>query len=173
VSTNDTFYCPRRDDMLSWLGKFSPIFDPAREGTDTWRTLHSKEPSCSYCGSIKPERLFQIIEEGGEIGPTDKGYKFYTHEKGTGVCSYCKGTGKHYPFGNDPTLTDEERATVQECSFCRSTGKGANGAEHKFYLQHFSQADRTRYIDLHNAGSIAYGYPGYLYSGLYFARKSP
>src|ERR1700740_2575045 len=33
--------------------------------------------TCSYCGSLSPTRLFECIEQGVKITPTDKGYKVY------------------------------------------------------------------------------------------------
>ena len=65
------FYCPRRDDRISFAG-YSPIFDSAREGTDKY-----VNGGCSYCGSMPPSEFFDRIDQGVEIGPTDKGYKVY------------------------------------------------------------------------------------------------
>lgn len=35
------------------------------------------EDKCSFCGSISPARLFQAIEAGATLTPTDKDYKVY------------------------------------------------------------------------------------------------
>lgn len=39
------------------------------------------DKTCSYCGSLSQERFFELVEDGAEVGPTDKGYKAYvTHQ---------------------------------------------------------------------------------------------
>ena len=37
----------------------------------------TSEGKCSYCGSLSPALLFEAIERGDELGPTDKSYKVY------------------------------------------------------------------------------------------------
>ena len=41
--------------------------------SDHWRP----DRTCSYCGSISPAALFEAIDAGEELGPTDKSYKVY------------------------------------------------------------------------------------------------
>jgi len=53
------FNCPHR-------------FMPTAE-KDLWRGDHT----CSYCGSLSPEKFFEAIEKGDEVDPTDKDYKAY------------------------------------------------------------------------------------------------
>ena len=33
--------------------------------------------SCSFCGSLHPDRFMELIREGWNVGPTDKNYKAY------------------------------------------------------------------------------------------------
>ena len=40
----------------------------------------------------------------------------------------------------------------------------------KFYFQHLSDDDRTRFIELYNAKRMKLGYPGYFYSRPYFCK---
>lgn len=45
---------------------------------DDWRD----DDTCSYCGSLNPETLMARLEKGDiEMGPTDKSYKAYIHNK--------------------------------------------------------------------------------------------
>lgn len=57
--------CPRR------INGFGPW--EREEGLDSWR----KDNTCSFCGSLKPELVFEAIEQGKEVTPTDKSYKIY------------------------------------------------------------------------------------------------
>lgn len=60
--------CPRRmQEMGSW---------ERAENLDRW----DERPtglSCSFCGSLHPDRFFALVREGYEVGPTDKSYKAY------------------------------------------------------------------------------------------------
>ena len=61
-------------------------------GPDYWRF----DGTCDYCGSISPEQLFQAIEDGCEIGPTDKNYKVYVEgENAPSVRGACKFYFQH------------------------------------------------------------------------------
>ena len=64
----DRMKCPRRDE--SHFGETNRL------------TPDAFCPTCSYCNSVSPKRLFEIIEAGGEIGPTDKNYKAYVRGGG-------------------------------------------------------------------------------------------
>lgn len=33
--------------------------------------------TCSYCGSLHPDKFLEAVELGHEVGPTDKSYKAY------------------------------------------------------------------------------------------------
>ena len=58
--------CPRSAEFPSTIFKYD---------TPHW----GKDKTCSYCGSMSPEFLFEAIELGCEIGPTDKDYKIYVN----------------------------------------------------------------------------------------------
>lgn len=62
----DEFTCPRRIDAARLSGH-----------VDSYRKRGSSEAACSYCGSISPARLLEILSEGGAVSPTDKNYKLY------------------------------------------------------------------------------------------------
>jgi hypothetical protein len=59
------FYCRRRDDGTQLKGY--------KDDLDWWRN----DGTCSYCGSLNPDRAMQLIEAGSQVCPTDKNYKIY------------------------------------------------------------------------------------------------
>ena len=59
--------CPRR---VQEFGNTSRFKVPKQ---DKWR----KDRTCSWCGSMSPELLFEAIEAGCKLTPTDKNYKLY------------------------------------------------------------------------------------------------
>lgn len=71
--------CPRR------LLEYGPW--ESEEGLDAWQTEPRREgeqtPFCSFCGSLHPERFFELVREGWTVSPTDKNYKAYL--KGGGL----------------------------------------------------------------------------------------
>lgn len=82
-----THFCGRRDDMNAFVAsvrgeKLAPRVDPPK--LDHWRPPRDGERyrTCSYCGSMHPDDLFTEIENGHELGPTDKNYKVYVGGRG-------------------------------------------------------------------------------------------
>lgn len=62
----DTFLCPRRSE----LGDVT-IFELPE--ADHWRP----DGTCSHCGSVRSQAVFEAIAASDEIIPTDKNYKIY------------------------------------------------------------------------------------------------
>lgn len=60
--------CPRRGE-LGQAGGF--------EGPDSWNTDGGQGSTCTYCGSLHPDRAMEMIESGEQVTPTDKNYKAY------------------------------------------------------------------------------------------------
>jgi hypothetical protein len=59
--------CPRRVNELGpWEHK---------EGLDTWR----EDGTCSFCGSLHPDKFIQAVKDGAGVVPTDKNYKAYVN----------------------------------------------------------------------------------------------
>ncbi|MEU1596218.1 hypothetical protein ABZ468_26000 [Streptomyces sp. NPDC005708] len=64
---------------------------PHEEGHDTWSTRQGLAGqaavgrSCSFCGSLHPDRFMELVREGWIVGPTDKDYKAYLERPGGGV----------------------------------------------------------------------------------------
>lgn len=57
--------CPRRGEIGAVPHNYGE--------EDRW----TERGTCSWCGSISPEALFEAIDRGDELGPTDKNYKVY------------------------------------------------------------------------------------------------
>ena len=67
--------------------KSTPV-SPMWPAEDTWRVLPNGDRTCSFCGSLHPDdwtRLSKdVLDSTSEtwIERSDKGYKFYVHQKG-------------------------------------------------------------------------------------------
>ena len=59
--------CPRRQENPV------QITDPKE---DHWR----EDQTCSYCGSLNPDKVMELLTAGVEVSPTDKNYKIYLSE---------------------------------------------------------------------------------------------
>lgn len=59
--------CPRRMEGGPWK---------LEENQDSWNSTGSG-PSCSFCGSLHPDRFMELARGGWTVGPTDKTYKVY------------------------------------------------------------------------------------------------
>ena len=92
-------------------------------GPDYWRF----DGTCNYCGSLSPDQLFQAIEDGCEIGPTDKNYKVYIEgEKSPKVGGMCKFYFQHLS-------EDEQKAFIA----LLNGGKIKLGYPGNFYVKPF------------------------------------
>ena len=71
-------FCPR---AIENGGGPESSFAPPFNGEMHWR----EDGTCSYCGSVSEEALFNAIEAGAKITPTDKSYKVYVDVKANGA----------------------------------------------------------------------------------------
>ena len=132
----DTQSCPRRmKEMGPW---------EREENLDAWRES-GRVPglSCSFCGSLHPERFLELITEGWVVEPTDKTYKAY--------------------LGHAPAT--EERSVMPGEPLPPVAGGRA-----KFYYQHFSDEQQQYFIDLYNSRQMHIANPGYFYVLPFFLR---
>lgn len=141
--------CPRRAE--SSFGRAT--------GADTW----GNDDTCSWCGSLNPDILMARLEAADiEIGPTDKSYKIYVRNIGGALFKQTFRDCFEKPWAGarkKPECTgpgDCTHWTTRETS------------ETKFYLQHLSPEQRTRFIDLYNEKRMKLGYPGYFYVRPFF-----
>lgn len=71
-----------------------------------WKEREDKS-HCSYCGSLHPEEVRKIIEEGGKLGGSDWKYgyphKFYVYPKNGGMLKYYT---QHLMDMEEPAFTE-------------------------------------------------------------------
>lgn len=150
----ETLYCPRA--VMEGRGGPDTPFKPPFDGSMTWR----EDGTCSWCGSLHQDEFMRRIEAGdAEVEPTDKSYKAYLRNTG----------GENF------------RQTYRDCP--ASAGcTGPDDCTHwvtrevdgtKFYFHHLTDEQRKRLIELHNAGKIKFGYPGYFYVLPFFCVPVP
>lgn len=104
--------CPRRCESLI------PPFAPEH---DEWRV----DGTCSWCGSIAPDKFMELARAGVELGPTDKTYKVYVDAAAT-----ARGGRKFY-FQH---LSEEQRREFVELL---RDGKLTIGFPGRFYVLPF------------------------------------
>lgn len=161
--------CPRRSEGVRAF---------AANTKDSWRSRDGYQ-CCSYCGSLKNEAFFEAIEAGAELGPTDKSYKVYVdlpdpragEMKITGSSNSEKQPGPAWTAATDADLVEyyEGRPVPQDHSIKWVLRTPRQTVHCKFYFQHLSLEEQTRFIDLHNAKKIKIGAPGYFYRLPFFA----
>lgn len=76
----EQFICPRSNEGPSVNG-----------GKAEWRP---NDGCCSYCGSMSEANFFAAIENGAELGPTDKSYKVYVGGRGKFYFQHLSDEGK-------------------------------------------------------------------------------
>lgn len=79
--------CPRRAE--DGMDRDDLPLKHAGSMIDTWDVRRKDGPrQCSYCGSVSPEQFIEYLKDGGELGVTDKNYKAYLGDAGTGKFYY-------------------------------------------------------------------------------------
>lgn len=180
TAPDQTQTCPRRmTEFGSWRRD---------EGIDTWTTgpglvgQGAIGPSCSFCGSLNPDRFMELVREGWIVGPTDKNYKAYLDRPATeaekqaardrwNASSIGQALQRAAAAeGKTPEQAAEEldRAYETEYPTANSAGQVA-----KFYYQHLSAEQRDEFITLYNDHRMTVGYPGHLYVTPFFAIPNP
>lgn len=53
-----------------------------RHDSDRWPEAFPKPRTCSYCGSVHPDDLIALVEQGWEMEQSTKSYKTYWHPPG-------------------------------------------------------------------------------------------
>lgn len=154
--------CPRR------MGEFGPW--PREEGQDAWVPGHGLVGqdavglSCSFCGSLHPDRFMELVRSSWVVGPTDKSYKAYLGRPLTGEereQQKAAWVDRMSPLGT------EDRGALADM-WEREHAFPPCGQEAKFYFQHLSPDQCDEFIELHNSKRMAIGYPGHFYVRPYF-----
>jgi len=152
TGSSEVVFCPRA--IENGAGPDSPFKGPF-SGEMTWQ---ENDGSCSYCGSVNPDVLMERIEAGTvEVGPTDKSYKIYLQNING---EEFKQSYRDCPSNSDCTGPDDCTHWVTR-----------DHPQAKFYFQHLSKEQITRFIELLNEKKIKIGYPGYFYRLPYFCEK--
>jgi hypothetical protein len=138
--------CPRRSE--SHFGS-SPAF--AREND-----YDERDDSCHYCGSLNPNTFMERLEAGDvELGSTDKNYKVYVHNAG--------GEAFKQTYRDCPR--DKELVGEVGNKYMVSSCEGPDTCTHwvtrdtsqtKFYFQHLSVEQQSRFINLLNEKRIKF-----------------
>lgn len=150
--------CPRRMEA----------FSPARSvtGEDTPRP----DGTCPYCGSMSAENLMTLLEAGNAVlVPTDKNYKIYVQEKATEDQRVAaKESLRNSPMGKALLAQSEDALEEYWKENERDHVRGRELG--KFYFQHLSHAQMTRFVEIYNEKRISFGYLGYFYVLPFFMR---
>lgn len=167
--------CPRR------MAEYGP-WEHA-EGLDSWTTEHGVTGqdaiglSCSFCGSLNPDRFMELVREGWIVGPTDKNYKAYLDRPATDDEKQARkerwlasGIGKALKRAAEAEGKTPEQAAEELDRAYRAENPATDsvGAVAKFYYQHLSVEQQDEFIALHNEHRMKIGYPGHLYTPPFF-----
>jgi len=112
---------------------------------DTWAGggglvgAQENELSCSFCGSLHPDVFLRWTRDGGELCPTDKPYKIYID--------------RPYP---DERYGGESRTTYTPPGGSPIPVLTVYGRTAKFYFQHLGADGQREFVDLYNAGALAF-----------------
>ncbi len=134
------FKCPRRAE--SSFGS-SPAFARSND-------YDPSDDSCHYCGSLNPETFMERLEAGDILlGSTDKNYKVYVTNAG----------GAQFKHTHRDCPRDKEMIGGAGNKYMASSCQGPDTCTHwvtrdigqtKFYFQHLSFEQQTRFIELVN-----------------------
>ena len=173
--------CPRR---LSDWGPWERT-----EGLDSWTTGHGLRGqdevglSCSFCGSLHPDRFMQLVRDGWIVGPTDKGYKAYLESPLTDEQKAAKRdrwmeldaiARAIRELGEKDGKTAERIQADLDDEWQRQESGWLHGDQSaKFYYQHLSTEQRAEFIALYSDGQMKVGYPGHFYRLPFFCKTRP
>lgn len=171
--------CPRR------MAEYGP-WEHA-EGLDSWTTGHgvvgqdAAGLSCSFCGSLDPDRFMELVREGWVVGPTDKNYKAYLHrplsgeEKAERKATWLRNFSPEELRATAESRSEnpeQVRAELESYYDAQVAPAEASSTEAKFYYQHLSAEQQAEFIELYNARGMSVGYPGRLYVLPFFTTSS-
>lgn len=97
--------------------------------------------TCSYCGSLHPDKFFELVEAGWVVEPTDKSYKVYIARRAT----RSEVEKSKAIFATAPDAHDMWQR--QFGGYAQTAGRVS-----KFYMQHLTDEQQHRFVDLYNAG---------------------
>lgn len=148
--------CGRREDFGGDVFKYGAL----KTGQDRW-IVRDGHRHCSYCGSLDPAELFDLIERGvAVLGPTDKNYKVYVDvpnpKAGRRAIVGSKYDGsKPWPFRTRPIW-----------------GRQSENLHLKFYFQHFDTDQKKLFVRLYNERRIRFDSTGGFYRLPFFMERA-
>jgi hypothetical protein len=158
--------CPRQRDEA--------VLPSQREHRAHWRD----DSTCSYCGSLSEGALFEAIERGDEIHPTDKNYKIYIVIPNPDAGKMRVVSAANYQCEGDgwvqvteevlPSLPAEARDDLGKWVQIAPTEATKHA---KFYFQHLTEFGRGYFLRLYNEGKLKLAYPGYFYVLPFFVAR--
>lgn len=170
-------FCPRA--VENGGGPDSPMKAPFN-GEMTW----SEDGTCSYCGSVNPDMLMAALEAGTvELTPTDKSYKVYVDglpnpraglPRIVSISNAKEAPGPNYVRFTEAEhrkLADAGGRLVSEGDWITVETEGPTRYA-KFYFQHLSGEQRTRFIQLYNEKRMRLAFPGHFYVLPFFCRRA-
>ena len=192
LSESPTFDCPRRREQYFGLRMtgaeladyievaLDPVGHPVYrdDGSeippqDHWREHDPGVPTCSYCGSLRPDVFFAAVEAGAEIVPTDKSYKVYVcmPDPRAGAQRVISKTHRRESPGDGWVMADDEAyGELRDGDHCWvEYGPRPALMRAKFYTVHLNRDHAARLRILIDTGSLNIGYPGRFYNGLWLA----
>lgn len=173
--------CPRR---LTEPGPWE-----REEGKDRWLKrggLTGQDAvgeSCSFCGSLHPDRFMELVREGWVVIPTDKSYKAYLGRAVTAEeVAAAKARWMETPVAEavraqaarDGKNPEEVTAVLDET--WQTVGapftENSHSQEAKFYYKHLSEDQQREFIALYNSHVMQLGYPGSFYRMPFFCKQA-
>lgn len=147
-------------------------------------------PHCTWDGSLHPDVFMDWLEKPGtSLVPTDKNSKVYIRVKNgepnpgeerivsmvTFELEAERIEAEHWLPANHPrvqaALERDGGWRGSDYTYAQLIPRGAD-CEDKFYFEHLSDEQRTRFLELLNAGRIALEYPGYFYRLPFFLTRA-
>lgn len=155
------------------------------ENLDRWTTGHGLAgqdavgKSCSFCGSLHPDRFLELVADGWIIEPTDKNYKAYLKqpytdaEKSARKATWLRSDAVAKATRELGTRDGKTAAQIDadlEDAWASGLGQLSDGRTvAKFYFQHLSPAQRNEFIALYNDGRMKVSGGGF-YVAPYFTK---
>ena len=109
-------YMPReKTGIVQTCGRRMRDFGPWKheENLDEWNKI-GNDLICSFCGSLHPDRVIELIKEHGFgiVSPSDKSYKWYIHQPNTPNASF--GGIKYYRYHDTDEFINKYNELVGE-----------------------------------------------------------
>ena len=107
IKEGEKHTCPQRANSLG------SMIDSEAENIDIWET-RGDDKCCSFCGSLHPDRLLELITEHGFniIEASTKSYKLYVNRKSVPNASY--GGIKYYMWHNTPEFIEKYNGLLSD-----------------------------------------------------------